>query len=84
MRSTGVKWDLRKDEPYSIYDRFDFDVPVGRRAMLGIATICRLEEIEESLKILEQAVEQFPADGEILAKVPKIIKAPKGRSVCQN
>ena len=41
---------------------------------------CRLDEIEQSLRIVEQAVEQFPAEGEILAKVPKIIKAPKGEA----
>ena len=38
LRCTGVNWDLRKDEPYSIYDRFDFDIPVGSVGMLGIAT----------------------------------------------
>lgn len=38
LRCTGVNWDLRRDEPYSIYDRFDFDIPVGSVGMLGIAT----------------------------------------------
>lgn len=43
LRCTGVNWDLRKDEPYSIYDRFDFDIPVGSVGMPGIATFaaCR-------------------------------------------
>jgi NADH-quinone oxidoreductase subunit D len=41
---------------------------------------CRLAEIEESLKIIEQACEQFPKDGEIMAKVPRIIKAPPGEA----
>ncbi|WP_108668866.1 NADH-quinone oxidoreductase subunit D [Peribacillus acanthi] len=80
LRSTGVKWDLRKDEPYSIYDRFDFDVPVRNEGDAWARYHCRLGEIEESLKILEQAVEQFPSDGDILAKVPKIIKAPAGEA----
>jgi NADH-quinone oxidoreductase subunit D len=80
LRSTGVKWDLRKDEPYSIYDRFDFDVPVRTEGDAWARYHCRLGEIEESLKILEQAVEQFPSDGDILAKVPKIIKAPAGEA----
>lgn len=80
LRCTGVKWDLRKDEPYSIYDRFDFDVPVRTKGDAFARYECRMEEIEESLKILEQAVEQFPADGPIIAKVPKIIKAPKGET----
>lgn len=78
LRSTGVKWDLRKDEPYSIYDRFEFDVPVRDEGDCLSRYHLRLEEIEQSLNILEQAVEQFPAEGPILAKVPKIIKAPKG------
>lgn len=80
LRSTGVKWDLRKDEPYSIYDRFDFDIPVREEGDCLARYFCRLEEIEESLKIIEQAVEQFPSEGEIMAKVPKIIKAPKGEA----
>lgn len=80
LRCTGMKWDLRKDEPYSIYDRFDFDVPTSEVGDCLSRYHLRLAEIEESLKILEQAVEQFPANGEILAKVPKIIKAPKGEA----
>ncbi|WML41637.1 NADH-quinone oxidoreductase subunit D [Neobacillus sp. OS1-2] len=80
LRCTGVKWDLRKDEPYSIYDRFDFDVPTLEDGDCLARYNLRLAEIEQSLRILEQAVEQFPAEGEILAKVPKIIKAPKGEA----
>lgn len=80
LRCTGVKWDLRKDEPYSIYDRFDFDVPVFTSGDAWARYQVRTAEIEESLKIIEQAVEQFPAEGDIMAKVPKIIKAPKGEA----
>jgi NADH-quinone oxidoreductase subunit D len=80
LRSTGVKWDLRKDEPYSIYDRFNFDVPVREEGDCLARYHLRLLEIEESLKIVEQAAEQFPSSGEILGKVPKIIKAPKGEA----
>lgn len=80
LRCTGVKWDLRKDEPYSIYDRFDFDVVTSEGGDAWSRYQVRLGEITQSLRILEQAVEQFPAEGEILAKVPKIIKAPKGEA----
>ncbi len=80
LRSTGVKWDLRKDEPYSIYDRFDFNVVTREEGDALARYYCRLGEIEESLKIIEQALEQFPKEGEIMAKVPKIIKAPKGEA----
>ncbi len=80
LRSTGIKWDLRKDEPYSIYNRFEFNVPTRESGDAWARYQIRLEEIEESLKILEQACEQFPEGGEILGKVPKIIKAPKGEA----
>lgn len=80
LRSTGVKWDLRKDEPYSIYDRFDFEIVTREEGDALARYYCRLGEIEESLKIIEQALEQFPKEGEIMAKVPKIIKAPKGEA----
>jgi NADH-quinone oxidoreductase subunit D len=80
LRCTGVKWDLRKDEPYSIYNRFDFNTVTRDEGDCLARYHVRLDEIEESLKILEQACEQFPAEGEIMAKVPKIIKAPKGEA----
>ncbi|MDQ0244858.1 NADH-quinone oxidoreductase subunit D [Bacillus fengqiuensis] len=80
LRCTGVKWDLRKDEPYSIYDRFDFNVPVCQEGDAFARYQCRMEEIEESLKIVEQAAEQFPESGDTMAKVPKIIKPPKGET----
>lgn len=80
LRCTGVKWDLRKDEPYSIYDRFDFDVPTREEGDVWSRYIIRVEEIEQSLRILEQAVAKFPKEGEIMAKVPRIIRAPKGEA----
>lgn len=80
LRCTGVEWDLRKHEPYSLYDRFDFEIPVRTKGDAFSRYECRMAEIEESLKIIEQAVVQFPADGPIMAKVPKIIKPPKGET----
>ncbi|MFY4775231.1 NADH-quinone oxidoreductase subunit D [Metabacillus sp. RGM 3146] len=80
LRCTGVKWDLRKNEPYCIYDRFDFDVPVRETGDAFARYECRMEEIVQSLNIIEQAVEQFPPEGPIMAKVPKIIKPPKGET----
>lgn len=78
LRSTGVKWDLRKDQPYSIYDRFEFDVPVGKNGDCYDRYLCRVAEMHESLRILEQAVEQFPSEGEIMGKVPRVLRAPEG------
>lgn len=80
LRCTGVNWDLRKNEPYSIYDRFDFNVITEEGGDAWARYHVRIKEIEESLKILEQAVASFPEEGAILAKVPKIIKPPKGET----
>lgn len=77
LRCTGVKWDLRKDQPYSIYDRFQFDVPVGKNGDCYDRYTVRMEEIRQSLRILEQAIEQFPYQGEIL-KAPRAIRPPAG------
>jgi NADH-quinone oxidoreductase subunit D len=78
LRSAGVKWDLRRNEPYSIYDRFDFDIPVGKTGDCLDRYTVRIEEIRQSLRILEQALAQFPSDGEIMGKVPRVIRPPEG------
>ena len=78
LRASGVKWDLRKDQPYSIYNRFDFDVPVGTNGDCYDRYIVRVEEIRQSLRILEQALEQFPEGGDIMGKVPRVIRPPEG------
>lgn len=82
LRGSGVKWDLRKDEPYSVYDRFDFDVVVGygEKGTLGDAFdryMVRIREMRESVKILRQAVAQLP-DGPVQAKVPRVFKPGAG------
>lgn len=77
LRCTGVNWDLRKDQPYSIYDRFDFDVPVGKVGDCYDRYVVRMEEMNQSLRILEQAIKQFPREGEIL-KAPRTIRPPAG------
>jgi NADH-quinone oxidoreductase subunit D len=78
LRGSGVKWDLRKNDPYSIYDRFQFDIPVGQGKM-GTVGDCwdrymvRVHEMEQSLNIIEQAVEQLPA-GDVQSAIPKRIR----------
>ncbi|GAA3412876.1 NADH-quinone oxidoreductase subunit D [Paenibacillus hodogayensis] len=79
LRCTGVKWDLRKSQPYGIYDRFDFDVPVGQNGDCYDRYLVRLEELRQSLRILEQAVEQFP-EGDIMGKAPRVIRPPEGET----
>ncbi|GEN34432.1 MULTISPECIES: NADH-quinone oxidoreductase subunit D [Aneurinibacillus] len=80
LRSTGIKWDLRKDEPYSIYDRFQFEVPTETAGDCFARYKIRLREMEESLNIVEQAIEQFPKEGEIMAKVPRVLRTPQGEA----
>ena len=77
LRSTGFNWDLRKNKPYSIYDRFDFDVVVGANGDCYDRYMCHINEMVESLKIVEQAVQQIP-DGPVMGKVPKILRVPAG------
>jgi len=78
LRCTGVKWDLRKDEPYSLYSRFEFDVVTGQNGDCYDRYLCRVGEIEQSLRILEQALEQFPESGPTMGKVPRVIRPPAG------
>ena len=83
FRGSGVKYDLRKDETYSIYDRFDFDIPVGK-GEVGVKGDCwdrnivRMHEMEQSCKIIEQALAQMPMEGDVTAAFPKKIRPPKG------
>lgn len=78
LRVTGVDYDLRKNRPYSLYDRFDFDVPVGKTGDLYEKYLLRMQEITEALKIVKQAVNQFPENGEIMGKVPRVLRVPEG------
>jgi NADH-quinone oxidoreductase subunit D len=80
LRCTGINFDLRKDEPYSIYDRFEFDVPTHTGGDAYARYLIRMEEMNQSVRILEQAVEQFPSSGDIMGKVPRIIKPPVGET----
>lgn len=82
LRASGVNLDLRKKSPYSIYDRFDFEVPVLKNGDSFDRYYIRLLEIYQSMHIVEQALESIP-DGPISAKVPKVIKPPQGESYCQ-
>lgn len=82
LRGSGFKWDIRKNDPYSIYNRFDFDVPVGQ-GLAGTLGDCwdryyvRVLELEQSLRILEQAIEQIP-EGDVTSAIPKRVKPNEG------
>jgi NADH-quinone oxidoreductase subunit D len=82
LRGSGVKFDVRKDIPYSIYPELDFDVPVGRGEMGSLGDsfdryIVRMNEMKESCKIIRQCLRQMP-DGPVIAKVPRNFKPPAG------
>jgi len=79
LRASGVKWDLRKADPYSYYDRFQFDVPTGTAGDCYDRFVVRLQEIRQSLRILEQAISQLPA-GEVRTKVPLMLRPPVGEA----
>ncbi len=88
LRASGVKWDLRRDDPYSIYDKFDFDVIVGEGLMGTLGDcwdryIVRVWEMEQSLNIIEQALESMPDEGDVHESIPKKIRPPAAEIYCR-
>ncbi|MGO9581129.1 MAG: NADH-quinone oxidoreductase subunit D [Desulfobaccales bacterium] len=78
LRGSGIPYDIRKSEPYSAYPEFDFEIPIGAKGDIYDRYIVRLAEMEQSLRIIEQACNKLP-EGPIMAeKVPKRIKPPVG------
>src|SRR6476620_2534652 len=77
LRAAGVKWDLRKAQPFSGYEQYDFDVPMRENGDTYDRYIIRMQEMRQSVRIIRQAVANIP-DGPIMAKVPKVIKPPVG------
>lgn len=78
LRASGVQHDIRRAEPYSIYDRFEFDIPVGTNGDVYDRLVVRLEEMKQSVRIVEQALEQMP-EGPIMAEgMKRILRVPPG------
>jgi NADH-quinone oxidoreductase subunit D len=77
LRASGVKWDLRKAQPYAAYAEFDFEIPTGQNGDTYDRYLVRMAEMRQSMRILRQAVEGIP-EGPIMAKVPKVLKPPVG------
>ncbi len=77
LRASGIRFDLRKVSDYLPYDRFDFVVPIGTMGDSWDRWWVRLEEIRQAARIVQQAIDGVPS-GPLQAKVPKIIKVPKG------
>ncbi|MGB2877507.1 MAG: NADH-quinone oxidoreductase subunit D [Dehalococcoidales bacterium] len=79
LRASGVKWDIRQADPYSIYDRFDFDIPTQTTGDCYDRYRQRVEEMRQSLRIIRQAMEQLPS-GPVRAEVPHLIRPPVGEA----
>lgn len=78
LRSTGLAHDIRRAEQYSIYDRFEFDIPVGTTGDVYDRLMVRLHEMSQSVRIVEQALQQMP-DGPIMADgMKRILRVPAG------
>ena len=77
LRASGVKWDLRKAQPYAVYKQFDFEIPTGQNGDTYDRYLVRMAEMRQSLRIIQQAVDGIP-EGPIMAKVSKVMKPPVG------
>jgi NADH-quinone oxidoreductase subunit D len=79
LRAAGVKWDLRKAQPYSGYEKYDFEIPIRQNGDTFDRYIVRMQEMRQSVRIIRQAVEAIP-EGPIMGKVGKVIKPPVGEA----
>ncbi len=80
LRAAGVPYDVRRAQPYGIYDRFDFDVALRHHGDLYDNYLVRLDEIRQSIRILQQAIKQLP-EGPIIAGKPQYqVRVPAGES----
>jgi NADH-quinone oxidoreductase subunit D len=80
LRASGVAYDVRKDRPYLDYETYDFDVPVGENGDVYDRYLVRVEEMRQSVRILEQALDRLP-DGPINVDDPRVILPPKAAAM---
>jgi NADH-quinone oxidoreductase subunit D len=76
LRGSGVNWDLRKAEPYAAYGELEFDVPLGERGDVYDRYLVRMEEMRQSLRLIEQTAENLPG-GPVLADAPQFLRPSK-------
>ncbi len=79
LRAAGVAWDLRKAQPYCGYEKYDFEIPTAANGDTFDRYIVRMQEMEQSCRIVRQAAEALP-EGPIKGKVGKVIKPPPGEA----
>ncbi len=76
LRASGISYDIRRAEPYGIYDRFDWEVPIRYGGDAFDRYMVRIEEMRQCVQILQQALRDIP-EGEIRGRMPKILRPPK-------
>lgn len=85
LRGSGIKWDIRKENPYCGYEKYEFDVPVGQGRYGPIGSCwdryyVRVEEMRQSVRITRQAIEKLPSEGDVHETVPKRVKPKPGEA----
>ncbi len=79
LRATGVPYDVRRAHPYSVYPELEFDIPVREDGDSYARYLLHIEEIKQSLRIIDQVLHQLP-DGPVMAKLPRLLRVPPGRA----
>jgi len=79
LRATGVPYDIRRAHPYSVYPELEFDIPTRDEGDSYARYLLRLDEVKQSLRIIDQCLEQMP-DGPCMAKIPRLIRPRPGRA----
>jgi NADH-quinone oxidoreductase subunit D len=79
LRGSGIAWDLRKQQPYDAYAQMDFDVPVGKTGDCYDRYLVRMDEIKQSIRIIDQVLHEMP-DGPVMAKLPRLLRPRPGRA----
>ena len=77
LRASGIDLDLRKDKPYSGYEQYDFDVPIGTRGDCYDRYLIRIEEVRQSIRIVNQVIQNFPTGAWYAEDAKKIFAPPK-------
>ena len=78
IRGSGIAYDVRRAEPYSAYPEFDFEIPTFPETDSMARYLVRMEEMAQSLRIIEQALDKLPAGPVMADKVPRVLKLPAG------
>ena len=78
LRASGMGWDLRKEHPYSGYENYEFDIPVGRVGDVYDRYLVRIKEMRQSNRIVQQGLDRLP-EGPVLAELPAVVLPQKER-----